>query len=294
MTAPGAAPAEPLVITEPGVYSLPVETYHADPVQGGSLSRSGAVKLLPPYCPALFAYEREHGQPSKDEFDFGNAAHRIVLGTGPDIRRVEADDWRTRKAQTERVEARASGQVPMLAADHDQVLAMAAKLAAHPIAGHLFNPASGVAEQTLVWNDREIGVWRRALLDWLPGPSGRRLIVPDYKTSRSAEPEKWAKSAVDYGYHQQAAWYLDGVRALGLDDDPAFVFVVQEKSPPYLVTLIELDVTALKIGRHLNRRALDLYAECTASGRWPGYSDDVVLQPLPYWYENRLTEEMAA
>lgn len=38
-------------ITEPGVYDLPAEVYHADPVEGGSLSSTGARKLLPPSCP---------------------------------------------------------------------------------------------------------------------------------------------------------------------------------------------------------------------------------------------------
>jgi hypothetical protein len=50
----------PALITEPGVYDIAEDHYHADPVPGGSLSNSGAKKLLPPSCPAKFAYEREH------------------------------------------------------------------------------------------------------------------------------------------------------------------------------------------------------------------------------------------
>ena len=38
--------------------------------------------------------------------------------------------------------------------------------------------------------------------------------------------------------------------------------------------------------------ALDIYAECTASGRWPGYADDVVLAELPPWETRELKGEV--
>jgi len=44
------AVVDQVLITEPGVYALPADVYHADPVAGGSLSSSGAKKLLA--CPA--------------------------------------------------------------------------------------------------------------------------------------------------------------------------------------------------------------------------------------------------
>ena len=133
----------------------------------------------------------------------------------------------------------------------------------------------------------------RCRLDWLPKPSGRRLIVADYKTARSAEPEQFVKSAADHGYHQQAAWNLDLISALELGEEPVFVFVVQEKTAPYLVSVVQLDATALRIGRHLNRRAIDVYAECVRTDVWPGYANDVALVPLPAWYERRYEQEIA-
>ncbi|MBO0827768.1 MAG: hypothetical protein J2P24_08300 [Streptosporangiales bacterium] len=63
MTAPPLAldtGAADVMITEPGVYNLPAAVYHADPVPGGSLSQSGAKKLLPPSCPALYRYWADH------------------------------------------------------------------------------------------------------------------------------------------------------------------------------------------------------------------------------------------
>lgn len=287
MTAPPLAldtGAADVMITEPGVYNLPAAVYHADPVPGGSLSQSGAKKLLPPSCPALYRYWADHPEEHKRVFDFGHAAHRMVLGIGPELAVVDADDWRTKAAREQRDEAYAAGQVPLLIAEHEVVQAMAAALRTHPIASALFR--NGRPEVSLFWLDGD--VMRRAMLDWLPDPTGGRLVVPDYKTCVSAEPGKLSKTIADYGYAQQHGWYLDGVRAHGLaDETAAFVFVFQEKTPPYLITVAQVDAAALRIGQHLNRRAIDLYAECVANDRWPGYTDDVEVVSLPPYIERQ-------
>jgi hypothetical protein len=278
------------MITEPGVYSVPAQEYHADPVQGGSLSSTGARKLLPPSCPALFKHWQDNGGRPSRAFDFGHAAHLRVLGTGPELVLIKADNYRTKAAQQARDEAHEQGAVPLLPDEHATVLAMAAALRAHPVAAALFAHGSGLPEQTLVWRDTETGVTRRAMLDWLPeSRPGRGLIVPDYKTAAHADVPSFEKAMADYGYHQQADWYLDGVRALGLSDlEPAFVFVVQEKNPPYLVNVIQPDVVALKWGHIQNEAALAVYRQCVATGRWPGYSDRVELGALPRYAEYRI------
>lgn len=275
-----------------GVYDgMPEDMYHADPVPGGSLSSTGARRLLPPSCPAKFRYETDNPPPPKDTFELGSAAHKLALGAGAEIAVIEAADWRTRAAREERDAARAAGRIPLLAAEHEQVKAMAAALLAHPLARALFNPGRGKPEQSLFWQDRPTGVWRRARLDWLPDTGAReRLIATDYKTCAAADLASISKSVANYGYAQQADWYLDGVRALGLDADPAFVFLFQEKEPPYLVTVIQLDADALRIGRDLNRQAIDLYAACSERGEWPGYSESVEVVSLPAWARRQYEE----
>lgn len=278
-------------ITEPGVYNLPAEAYHGDPVAGGSLSSTGARKLLPPGCPAAYAYWRMNPDPPNRTLSFGQAAHRVVLGEGADLVVVEADNYRTKAAQEAKKEAHAAGLTPLLTAEHDVVEAMAAAIRAHPIASKLLAPGSGVAEQTLVWRDGQ--VWRRALVDWLRHPrQGQRLIIPDYKTTTRADSESVQKTIATYGYHVQGAWYADGARALGLAEEVVFLLVMQEKDPPYLVNVVEPDPVAMRIGHRLCQNAVALYAACTETGRWPGYSDDVELVPLPAWLENRYREDI--
>jgi hypothetical protein len=198
---------------------------------------------------------------------------------------VEADDWRTKNARDQRDAAYAAGHVPILAAEHEQVLGMAKALAEHPVASALFDPDSGKPEQSLFWRDERHDVMRRARLDWLPFATDGRMIIPDYKSCVSAEPSSFAKSVWNYGYYMQAAWYLDTVLALGLAERAAFVFVAQEKTPPYVVSVFELDADALDFGRRRNDQALEVYAECTATDTWPAYTSDVETLSLPGWAE---------
>lgn len=287
--APATDSSEPAEITEPGVYpGLPEDVYH----RHSALSSSGARKLLAPSCPALFKYDRDHGQKPKREFDLGRAAHRVALGAGAEIHVIEWDSYRTNAAKDEREEARANGLTPLLAHEHAQVLAMAAALTAHPFAGKLFNADRGQPEQSLFWHDPRTGIFCRARLDWYPVRGGRRLIVPDYKSAASAEPSSFARSFHSFGYFLQAWWYLAGVKALGLsgDAEPAFVFVVQEKTAPYLVTVFEPDADALRAGRSQMREALDVYAECQRTGEWPPYSTGIELVSLPAWAARQYEE----
>jgi hypothetical protein len=281
---------EDFTVTGPGMYDMPEDVYHADPVPGGSLSSSGARRLLDA-PPAVFDWERRHGKIPTDAMQFGTAAHHQILGTGAEIVPIEFDNYQTKAAQEAKAEAIARGAVPMLPHQMDALGAMGAALKSHPLAAKLLT-AWGRPEQSAFWRDRETGVICRARYDIYPHERDGRVIVPDYKTAVSAAPEAFAKAVNDRGYHQQAPFYLDGLRALGLaGDDAAFVFIVQEKTPPYLVAVYQLDVAALLIGAARNRRALRIFAECTASGRWPGYSNDIETVSLPAWVEKRAWED---
>jgi hypothetical protein len=291
-------PPDPGIVFKAGVRDgMPEHVYHADPVPGGSLSSSGARRLLAPSCPARFRWERDHPPLSTPNMERGTAAHRLVLGTGAEIVQVAADDWRKKDAQDLRDKARADGKVPLLAAEYRKVQDMAAALRAHPWAAALFDPDRGRPEQSLFWRDGLADIWRRARLDWLPDAGRKRLVITDYKTTSSADPDSIAKSVYTFGYYMQAAWYLDGVQALGIGEDPAFIFVFQETAAPYLVNVIQLDWPALRAGAERNRAAIERYRDCTDSGIWPGYNPDIRDIPTisrPAWAARRLDEEAAA
>jgi hypothetical protein len=283
-----------VAVTEPGIYpDMPIDVYHGDPVPGGSLSSSGARKLLDPSCPAIYKWERDNPQPHKREFDIGHAAHLLVLGDGPELEVIDFPDWKKVAARELRDLAYDEGKVPLLTKEHEQVQAMAEAIRQHPTAGRLFDPEAGTAEQSLFWHDPQFKVWRRARPDWMPHRGDGRLVVVDYKTCRAADPGALQRAVYEHGYHAQAAWYLDAVKAFALhgDQEPAFVFVFQTKTAPYLVHLVELDFPALTLGAARNERALRTYAECQRTGVWPGFNDRITYLPLPPWAEKRDQEE---
>ncbi|RMI47718.1 hypothetical protein EBO15_01340 [Actinomadura harenae] len=280
-------------VARPGVFDdVPADVYHADPVPGGSLSSSEARRLLPPSCPALFRHYKDHPEDrtTTAALDFGQAAHTLVLGDGPELVEVDADSYRTKAAQTQRDAARVAGAVPLLPRELETVRAMAKVLREHPVAAKLLE--RGRPERSLFWADETTGTRCRARLDWQrDSRPGRRVIVPDYKTAVSAEPRAFGRSVLQHGYHVQAAWYLAAIQALGLGgDDSAFLFIVQEKTAPYVVTVCELDADALALGQALTRAAIDTYQRCEEDGRWPGYSDDIVHISLPPWAADALED----
>lgn len=273
-----------------GIVDMPADEYH----RHEALSSSGARKLLPPSCPALFKHERDHGQPTRRVFEIGTAAHKVNLGVGPELVLVDAERWDTNKTKAEVADIRARGGIPLKRGEFDQIQAMAKALREHPYAGRLFDPdRGGKAEQNLFWTDAKTGVDCRARVDWLPAtPRSGRLILPDYKTAAEVDKESINKALHNYGYAQQAPWYLDAITALGLAEKVAFLFVAQMKTAPYLVTVAEVDAESLQIGRDYNDLARRTFAECTASGRWPGFSDDgPIVAGLPGYARNRYYEE---
>ena len=266
---------------ENGTFAgIPNEDYHHDTT---SLSSSGARLLMPPSCPAKFR-QRMDGPPEyKAVFDFGTVAHSLVLGEGCDFVAIDAPDFRTKAAQQERDKVRKDGKTPILQCDLERATAMAAVAWTHPMAGELLG-AKGKAEVSLYADDPETGVRLRARPDWMTEAyDASRLWIVDYKTTVTARPDDFARKAADFGYHMQAAWYIDVATILGLCDQPAFVFVAQEKEPPFLVSVVEFDAEAIAEGRALNRQAINLFKRCTDTGEWPGYGDHIHPISLPHW-----------
>lgn len=285
------ATLEPPVVTAPVVVDgMSAEKYHAD---RNSISSTGLRKILNPGCPAQFKYDRDNPQPHKKEFDLGHAAHLLVLGEGPELAVIDYPDWRKKDAQIERDEAYAEGKVPLLTKDHDMVQAMAEAIRQHPVAGPLFTPGTGKAEQSIFWTDPATGVRCRVRPDWLKQLPGLTLCV-DYKTIKAADPDTVSKAIRDHGYHQQDAFYLDGIWAALQPEDARFIFVFQSKIAPYLITVRELADQDRDIGRAKNERALRIYADCTATGIWPDWTGPVTDIPtisMPTWAVLNETEE---
>lgn len=272
-------------IDGPGIYpGIPDDVYHADPLLhlGGSLSSSGARKLLD--NPARFEYDRHQPAKTSDDFDLGHAAHREALGTGVEFEVCPFDTWGSNAAKEAKAAARAAGKTPLKPDQYERVEQMGIALRKHPLVGPMFERGLGQSELTLVWRDEGTGVWCRARLDrWLDP------FIVDYKTCTDASPDGFRYAIEDHGYHIQRSFYARGALALGLDVSD-FLFVAQEKVPPYFVAWYRINARSARIGDQLVQAALERYRDCTESGIWPGYSTELETLTLSRRAERQLYE----
>lgn len=272
-----------------GIHDIPADVYHAHP----ALSSSGARKLLPPSCPAKFHYERSNPFEPTDAMRFGTLVHSILLGDESDLAVLPYKTWQSAESKAAKEAAELAGKLPVKVGDYETAKAIAAVVRTDPRVRKYKLFDDGKAEQSLFWNDTETGEMLRARPDHLQLERRRPLIV-DLKTAESGEPDEFGRSVEKYGYARQAPWYIDAVTALDLAEAPAFVFVIVEKTPPYLVTVAQLDPQSMEAGRFYNRRAIRLFAECKAKNEWPGYShgaDGIATISLPPWAINEYYRE---
>ena len=222
-----------MIITEPGIYDIPEDEYHADPVPGGSLSSTGAKTIYPEGGPARFDYQRRHGGKKSKAMDLGTVVHGLVLGTGQPARVLDYPNWTTNKAKDAKKQAIADGCIPMLPDGYAEAQAIARAVLDHDIAGGLFAPGEFDAEVSMFWYLDEFGIWCRGRLDAMAHIAGR-VVIGDLKTAADASEEGFAKAVDRYCYHVQEVHYRTGLAVLlGCDwEDIDFIFAVAETEPP--------------------------------------------------------------
>lgn len=160
----------------------------------------------------------------------------------------------------------------------------------HDLAGAYL--AEGDPELSGWWIDEQTGARLRLRLDWLTRLPDGRWIVVDYKTSKSSGRRAFAKAAGEYGYFMQQPFYVDGLRALGIEVAD-FVFITQRKTPPYRITVARVDAADIELGRRCNRRAIEIFADCMAADEWPDDSHEIPTVCIPAWTRYRAEELLA-
>lgn len=86
-------------------------------------------------------------------------------------------------------------------------------------------------------------------------------LVIDYKTCEDASPMGFRKSVLKYRYDVQAAMYIDAVESKLLRKCK-FIFIVQEKSFPYLCDVYELSEEDIDNAREIYLQDAQVYKEC--------------------------------
>lgn len=286
-------------ISEPGVYAIPIDTYHSDVCVGPSVSSSG-LRTIWAESPAHFWCKSPLNPkrlPQKDRpaFAVGRLAHRLLLegreGLEDDfaIRPDHWDSWRTKDAQVWRDTQILGGRTVITPEDLVDVTAMAESLGRHPLvkAGIL----DGHVERSLIWKDDETGIWLKSRPDVIPNGSGD---YADLKTTTSVATKSLEQSLANFDYAMQGA--LVGMASEAVLGIPmqSFSLVWVEKEAPFCVRVTTLTPADLERGRLQVRAALRSMARCLKSGEWPGPGarDDAEYLSLPAYAAKRIDDDL--
>jgi hypothetical protein len=285
------------IITEPGVYDMPIEHYHGNCCAGPSISSSG-LRTIDAKSPAHYwdeSYLNPEYDPAEDaaHYVLGRAAHTLLLGEEGFrekfvVRPDEFDSWRTKASKAWRREQLDSGKSVLEPKDIATIKAIAGALGRDPLVSQgLLN---GEIERSIIWRDSETGVWLKSRPDALPVNAD---LVADLKTCTSAAPRDVRNSIAEYGYHMQLALVGMGMKeVLGREiSDEDFVLVFVETKRPYCVNVKPVSPDAIFAGRAQLRRAIRKFAECLEKNEWPGYEDNGITASLPKYVQDRLDSE---
>jgi hypothetical protein len=236
--------------------------------------------------PQHYLHDKQHPPEPTPAMRFGTAAHSWILtptAAPEEILVTPKVDRRTKagKEAWAAFEASAKGRI-IVSEDEAHTLAKMAGAVSNSRAAMVALDSAERREVSCAWHDPdESGLLMRGRPDAL----GDNLIV-DLKTAVDASPDSFARTAANFGYHAQAAYYLDGLRSLGYCDEQAvFLFVVVEKTPPFGVAVYALDDDAIEAGRSQYMEAWDTFRRCHETNEWHGYAaaDRIETLTLPRW-----------
>lgn len=298
---------------EAGIYpDIANNDYHHGP--GDSKSDLDRVRRSPLHYKTNkdAANDNERKDSPTSDQAFGSAYHTFILEPEEFINRYVTipEDAPKRPSITQRnaakpsastleaidfwdkFEAESAGKEIIDLDDLATLNAMAEALKNDPAASALLGGSPGRAEMSAYWVDPRTGLLLRCRPDYWREDG----ILVDLKTTIDASLAEFSRSVVKWRYHVQAPFYLDGTNeaitqsGAQIERPTQFVFVAQEKKPPFAVACYVLDDEGLRIGRAEYRADLDRLAECKASDVWPGYGSKIQQISVPVWYSKNAVE----
>lgn len=140
--------------------------------------------------------------------------------------------------------------------------------------------AGCTTEEPLFWDDPRTGIACKCRVDAMKELDDRFVMI-DLKSTTDAGTKAFTRNAIGYGYHVQAAHYMNGAVANGLNHRKPieWYFVAVEKKPPYAVNLVKADQTFLDEGLFVLIGLMDKLDKCLTENKWPGYGENVMTMP---------------
>jgi PDDEXK-like domain of unknown function (DUF3799) len=200
--------------------------------------------------------------------------------------------WTNKAIREARDQVRANGKIPILLETSFAIRSMVdAAIAAWEANTDLkgYTLEGGKNEWSIIWaegntdmQDRMLStIWCRCKPDHLS--ADRKLIVDAKFTDTSANPDAFTRQIDRMAYDSRGAFYLRGNAATGGAEDAKYVYLVQEQKPPYASAFIGLSPAYVELGNAKVREAINIWRDCMASGKWPGYSNRIHWAEPPSW-----------
>ena len=271
-------------------YDQAAHIYRAMP----GLNKSGIEKLLD--CPLAYKLGLIQKEEPTPAMLFGTLVHSMVLEpeTVDSLYHVMQASATTKAGKAERAQAIEEGKTIVSAADFAKAKAMQARVQAHPAASWLLG-LPGHSEVSMFWEmQTEDGRIRqcKARADRIAKVGEGEVIIDLKTTSGPVSPAELEKTVARFGYHRQAAWYCDGYERIAGKPCLGFYFIFISTTQPYLVTAGKMNDEAQAIGWGDCLKAEKILHECEASGKWPGYADQLIEFDLPAWAYKQAAEDM--
>lgn len=141
--------------------------------------------------------------------------------------------------------------------------------------------SEGASEKRIQWNDLETGLPLKGFID-----RDNSEFIVDLKTSSEVglNPDEFGRSSAKFGYHRQAALYIDGTSIL-TRVKKRFIHVVVSTQLPYECAVFELSTDDVDFGRKQNRESLVQLRDCLDFDHWQARhgAEDIVPVRLPKW-----------
>jgi exodeoxyribonuclease VIII len=254
-----------------GIFQgLPETEYRQAP--GVNISNLKAMSKSPAHYLAGVMEKRE----PTPAMVFGTLLHLAALEpdklAGAYVTRPEGMMFTTKEGKA----WRDSQKAPILTADEATALEACRKsVLAHPAAQAVL--AAADKEVSVFANHAETGLLRKGRIDAIATSEQGETWIADIKTTDDASEAGFCWSIANYGYDQQAAFYLDLIGA------SHFLFIAVEKTAPYAVAVYELDAESIAKGREKYQENLHKLKRCMDSGEFPAYSQEIQTIGLPKW-----------
>lgn len=229
--------------------------------------------------PLHFRYHMDNPEEQTPALVFGSAAHAAILegweAFGKDFAVSPNVNRRTKEGKQKYFEfAEGIGSKSLISTEEFTKISVMHYVFWHDsrVKELLSNPYE--TEVPFQWIDGKTGEPCKCKADIVTTVDGMPVVI-DYKTTMAADMKSFRSSARKFGYDFQAGFYTEGIDLSTLEKH-GFIFIAQEKEPPYAVGIYSCSESFLIQGRHKFHELLTEYHECRMKDEWPGYQTEML------------------